>query len=305
MNKFNKFWIIALAVLALAATACNGRNQESKTAVSNTTVPANTAPSTGSGSTAGSTGSGGTTSNTCPSGYTCTPAGGSGTTGSGSTTGSGGTTSNTPYGLDPQPQIHHPSLYVETGVPCSGTPTAPGLTCSDTDDHQRVWTFQLQPGSAAVIGGFKVDGVSEGVYKTVESGQVNTTVKDGFLSIIEKQWLCGEFQFRVTQAVTHLPEPWAHQHITPPSGCTVAGSTAQPAASASGSASAAPVATCDTSVLGGTWTHGAGNAYTLNSAAKITNKSGWIIHTDSFPHDPGLPVGQSEDVKGATAFCPV
>lgn len=59
---------------------------------------------------------------------------------------------------------------------------------------------------------------------------------------------------------------------------------------------------CDTSVLGGTWTHVSGNQYA--GSGYITGNSAWIIHTPTYPGNPGLPAGASEQVDMATGYCP-
>ena len=136
-----------------------------------------------------------------------------GVSGTGTTGGNG-----TLYGLNPQPYVSHPQQYIETGVPCANQPTAPGLTCEDNDDHTRHWSIQLRDGSVAVIGGFTVDGVSGGVYKAVgPGGTVDTTVTDGFISIVENIWGNQEFCFRVQQAVQY---GWAHNTVLPLPGWT-------------------------------------------------------------------------------------
>lgn len=121
-----------------------------------------------------------------------------------------------PYGLNPQPQIGHPSMYIETGVPCKNQAgNAPGFTCTQNDDHTRRWNFDLLPGSVAIIGGFRVDGTQDGVYKVVLSGHVDTTVTDGFISVIEQVWGNNEFCFRLDQTILFR---WAHAHVTYPNG---------------------------------------------------------------------------------------
>lgn len=114
------------------------------------------------------------------------------------------------YNTPPQPQIGHPSLYMETGVPCSGVPA--GVSCKDIDAHTKLYQFDLVPGTMAIIGGFTVDGVSGGVYKVVQSGHVSTTVTDGFALAIITDWAPNEFWFRVNQAYQYK---WAHAHVIP------------------------------------------------------------------------------------------
>jgi hypothetical protein len=103
---------------------------------------------------------------------------------------------NPDYGLDPQPQIGHPSFYRETGM---------GKT--------RDWSVQLEPGTVAIIGGVAVDGKSGGVYKAVQGpGKVSARVTDGFMLVIKDEWAQNEFCFRVGQAYQY---DWARRHIEP------------------------------------------------------------------------------------------
>ncbi len=60
--------------------------------------------------------------------------------------------------------------------------------------------------------------------------------------------------------------------------------------------------TCDTSVLGGNWSHVSGNMYSGSGA--ITGNAAWVIHTPTYPGNPGLPAGASEQVDIATGYCP-
>lgn len=124
-------------------------------------------------------------------------------------------TASVPFGLNPQSYVTHPSLYLETGVPCQNQPTSSAFTCDNRDSHTRHWRFELLPGSVAVIGGFIVDGVSNGVYKAVGSGVVDTTVTDGFLAVVENQWANNEWCFRLGQARQFN---WAHNTEQPLSG---------------------------------------------------------------------------------------
>lgn len=101
-----------------------------------------------------------------------------------------------PFGQPPQPQIGHPSLYVETGV---------GQT--------RVWNQAVEADKVAIVGGFRVDGVSGGVYKALPGNQtVNVAVTDGFIAIVRADWANAEFCFRLGQAKQF---GWAHNTIQP------------------------------------------------------------------------------------------
>jgi hypothetical protein len=117
-------------------------------------------------------------------------------------------TSAVPYNLPPQPQIGHPSLYLETGVP---DPYGTSI-----DAHTKHWVIELLPDTTAIIGGFTVDGVSNGVYKAQAGpGKLDVTVTDGFVAIIKNEWANAEFCFRVSQAIQYN---WAHQTELPLSG---------------------------------------------------------------------------------------
>jgi len=85
---------------------------------------------------------------------------------------------------EPQPQIGHPSIYVETGT--EGT---------------RTWTLEASSDEVIILGGWAVDGTDGGVYRAIEGPQkVEVTVTDGFALIIVEEWARDEFCFRVAQA---------------------------------------------------------------------------------------------------------
>lgn len=110
-----------------------------------------------------------------------------------------------PYNIPPQPQVGHPSLYLETGVP---DPYGQSI-----DAHTKHWVIELLPGTTAIIGGFTVDGVENGVYKAVAGpGVVDTVVTDGFVAVTTNEWANAEFCFRVNQAIQFN---WAHQTLIP------------------------------------------------------------------------------------------
>ncbi len=124
------------------------------------------------------------------------------------------TTNVAPYNLPPQPEIGHPSVYLETGVPCKNVPQ--GTVCADLNDHTKHWVIPLLTGTTAIVGGFNVDGTSNGVYKAVAGpGTLDTTVTDGFVAITKNEWANTEFCFRIAQAVQF---GWAHATETPLSG---------------------------------------------------------------------------------------
>lgn len=129
-------------------------------------------------------------------------------------------TSSAPYNLPPQPQIGHPSLYLETGVPCVNVNGS--MTCSDVDAYTKTYKIEILPDAVAIVGGFKVDGVDGGVYKAQAGpGTLQTTVTDGFVAITKKDWGQGEWCFRLGQAVQYK---WAHAHESPLAGWTCNGS---------------------------------------------------------------------------------
>jgi hypothetical protein len=122
------------------------------------------------------------------------------------------------YDIPPQPEIGHPSFYAETGVPCANLPK--GVKCSDTSKNTKTYDWDLVPGTMAVIGGFTVDNISNGVYKVVQSGHVHTTVTNGFVLAVINEWAENEFCFRIWQTITY---DWAHDHVSPLSGWTCNG----------------------------------------------------------------------------------
>lgn len=105
------------------------------------------------------------------------------------------------YGQPPQLQVRHPSLYKETGI--GGTQT---------------WALEIDEDKVLIVGGWKVDDVSGGVYRAV-SGPTAVTLKvtDGFVAIVKAEWAQTEFCFRVAQAREY---GWAHQNIQPLEGWT-------------------------------------------------------------------------------------
>ncbi len=94
----------------------------------------------------------------------------------------------------PQPQQPHPSLYVETGV-------------GNTND----WNFKLKAGEVLIIGGWKVDNQSDGVYRAIKGpAEITTTVTDGFAVVVQSKWAYPEFCRRVKMAENN---GWAHKHV--------------------------------------------------------------------------------------------
>ena len=100
-----------------------------------------------------------------------------------------------PYDLPPQPYVSHPSLYLETGI-----------------EKTQTWQIELLPGTVAIVGGYEVDNESGGVYKALSGGLIETTVTDGFVSVVDKKWAREEFCFRVGEAERY---GWAHAHLHP------------------------------------------------------------------------------------------
>lgn len=100
------------------------------------------------------------------------------------------------YGQPPQPQIGHPALYVETGI-----------------RKTRNWTLPVDPDKVLVVGGFRINGRGDGVYRAYGGGQtVTVLVTDGFAAIVKAEWAYREFCFRVGQARQY---GWAHSTIEP------------------------------------------------------------------------------------------
>lgn len=136
------------------------------------------------------------------------------------------------YDRSPQPQIGHPSVYVETGV----------------NDKTRCWIVPVKEGFVAIVGGFKVDGISNGVYRAIPGPDTATVeVTDGFALVVVEEVAREEFCFRVGQAVEY---GWAHQTVEPlPSWAAceapVAEPTATPTPVAEPTATPTPVVKCE------------------------------------------------------------
>ena len=111
---------------------------------------------------------------------------------------------NTATSAPPQPQLRHPTQYLETGV-----------------GNAKSWTFQLGADEVLIVGGFAVDGVDGGVYKAWQGSQeVTVSVTDGFALVIADEWARDEFCFRVGQAVQY---GWAHKYVEPLTGWSACG----------------------------------------------------------------------------------
>jgi len=96
----------------------------------------------------------------------------------------------------PQPQIGHPSLYVETGT--EGTKT---------------WTLKASDDEVIVVGGWAINETDGGVYRAIAGpSEVEVTVTDGFGLVIVSEWAQKEFCFRLNQARQF---GWAHRTIEP------------------------------------------------------------------------------------------
>ncbi|MGI5827911.1 MAG: hypothetical protein ACOX6V_02705 [Patescibacteria group bacterium] len=102
-------------------------------------------------------------------------------------------------GLNPQPDITHPSLYLPTGV----------------GGHQ-VWTIEAPTGSVIIAGGVVVNGI-EGHYRAWRSDgtPVVLNVTDGFALVTTSEWGEQEFCFRVGQAIE---QGWLLEVVNPLSG---------------------------------------------------------------------------------------
>jgi hypothetical protein len=97
---------------------------------------------------------------------------------------------------EPQPEIGHPSLYVETGT--EGT---------------KSWTLEASDDEVVIVGGFCVDNRCNGVYKAYEGPvTVEVDVTDGFALVAVEEWSAQEFCFRINQA---RELGWAHEHVEP------------------------------------------------------------------------------------------
>lgn len=107
---------------------------------------------------------------------------------------SASTSSNIDYGNNPQKYIPHPNMYKETGI--SG--------------QIYTWTFTVRNDEYAIVGGYSVNGIIDGLYKGFGPGTYTVNIIDGFISVITAEWGANEFDFRVDQAILY---GWAHTNI--------------------------------------------------------------------------------------------
>lgn len=99
----------------------------------------------------------------------------------------------TTFGIDPQPQVAHPSFYAETGIKSTKT-----------------WELDVPEDSVLIAGGVVVNGVTGGVYRAWPGDQeVIVAVTNGFVLVVEEPWAEAEFCFRLSQAEQF---GWAHAH---------------------------------------------------------------------------------------------
>ncbi len=80
----------------------------------------------------------------------------------------------------------------------------------ETGPSTKVFILHVPQGWVGIIGGYRVDGVDRGVYKTIGTGTHTHVVTDGFVLLIRKNQAKTEFQFRLDQA---RQNGWAHDHI--------------------------------------------------------------------------------------------
>lgn len=107
----------------------------------------------------------------------------------------------TPPPAAPATMMGRPSLYLETGT---------GKT--------QTWTLEILPNMVAIIGGYTVNGLTQGVYMAQAGpSALNVTVTDGFVAITKSEWGNQEFCFRVDQAIQYN---WAHNTVQPLAGWT-------------------------------------------------------------------------------------
>lgn len=113
------------------------------------------------------------------------------------------------YSKPPQPQVGHPSFYIETGIP-----------------NTRCWVVTINDGFTAVVGGFNVNEKTNGVYTAILGPRtVTLTVENGFIAIPVNAVARDEFCFRLGQAVQYK---WAHDNVYPLANwanCSFTGST--------------------------------------------------------------------------------
>lgn len=168
------------------------------------------------------------------------------------------------YGSPSQPYNPNPAIYIRTGVPDQYNPSG---------ENTKTWNFQILDGYTAVIGGYTVDNQTGGVYKTLKGpAQLKTTVTDGFVSVIENDWLDEEWAFRIGEAQKYN---WAMTHVYPP-GAAQAAPADQPAASAPTAAprQVAPKATAAPAANGERRTSGENKAIKFSKGEAVV---GWQI----------------------------
>ncbi len=98
-----------------------------------------------------------------------------------------------PTGTD-QMQNRHPAIYSQTQV--SGVPVS--------------YIIDVPDGYFAIVGGFKVDDVNNGVYQGLGPGHYTRTVTDGFVEIVRATWAKAEWDFRIGEATQFN---WAHNSV--------------------------------------------------------------------------------------------
>lgn len=69
----------------------------------------------------------------------------------------------------------------------------------ETGSKTKDITYYVCPRQIAIVGGYKVNGLSGGVYKLVGPGTYTDTITDGFVMVVDKSVAAKEWQFRLYQ----------------------------------------------------------------------------------------------------------
>jgi hypothetical protein len=103
--------------------------------------------------------------------------------------------------IDPQmQQTHSAAFYLATGI-----------------TGKNEWTIEFPSNAVLIVGGFEVNGTSNGVYQAFDVSPQKVAITDGFALVTLDKWANWEFCFRVYQAEQY---GWAHETVTPLSGWT-------------------------------------------------------------------------------------
>lgn len=115
----------------------------------------------------------------------------------------------TPTSTTPEVTPENPPVILPTII----TQNSPRwYEATGTGVNTKTFTLIVNTGENAIVGGFKIDGVSNGVYKGYGPGTYTVTITDGFALITSNVNALGEWNFRLAQAKQF---GWACAHIDP------------------------------------------------------------------------------------------